>query len=333
MTSETKVVIKFNEWIKNLYQSNRLPVPEYALEIVRAQIHKRYGSTNLSDLNETKIARLLREINFEEFYGKELEILQSLESKAVPEISPKCKERMKQLLNDMQPAYKKHTKSANSNITFNYVMYKLCQQFEQKGILPFIKIQMSHEKLYRCDRIWHLICDDMKWYFIKSDPTICMTTPQSSPLLMGLGLNVNVQLDRDLEPWAQDELIKLHKGIEKKLSLEQLAVGHNRSLKNIETKLKELVTEYHESKTHNLESIKTLTGLPEDVIVDTISRYETRKSRSPQEKEKPREVKETKERQLESPNKKSNQQSDSKEMLEVLKDIQSMMRYMLNKYG
>jgi len=328
MTSETKVVIKFNDWIKNLYQCNRLPVPEYALEIVRAQINKRYGSTNLSDMNETKIARLLREINFEEFYGKELEILQSLESKAVPEISPKCKERMKQLLNDMQPAYKKHTKSANSSITFNYVMYKLCQQFEQKGILPFIKIQMSHEKLYKCDRIWHLICDDMKWYFIKSDPTICITTPQSSPLLMGLGMNVNVQLDRDLEPWAQDELLKLHKGIEKKLSLEQLAVGHNRSLKNIETKLKELVTEYHESKTHNLESIKTLTGLPEDIIVDTISRHEIRKSRSPQEKEKVKEVKES------LPSKKSQtQHSDSKEMLEVLKDIQSMMRYMLNKYG
>jgi hypothetical protein len=230
----------------------------------------------------------------------------------------------------MQPAYKKHTKSANSSITFNYVMYKLCQQFEQKGILPFIKIQMSHEKLYKCDRIWHLICDDMKWYFIKSDPTICITTPQSSPLLMGLGMNVNVQLDRDLEPWAQDELLKLHKGIEKKLSLEQLAVGHNRSLKNIETKLKELVTEYHESKTHNLESIKTLTGLAEDIIVDTISRHEIRKSRSPQEKEKEK----IKERLQESPSKKSQtQHSDSKEMLEVLKDIQSMMRYMLNKYG
>ena len=75
MTSETKVVVKFNQWIKNLYQSNKLPIPEYATEIVRAQIHKRYGSTNISDMNDTKIARLLREINFEEYYGKEAEIL------------------------------------------------------------------------------------------------------------------------------------------------------------------------------------------------------------------------------------------------------------------
>jgi hypothetical protein len=115
MTSELKVVAKFNEWIKALYQLNALPVPDYALEIIRAQIHKRYGA--LTDMNESKIARVLRDINFEEFYNKEPEILQSLEMKAVPEISPKFKERIKQILIDMQPAYQKHTRT--SRISFN----------------------------------------------------------------------------------------------------------------------------------------------------------------------------------------------------------------------
>jgi len=328
MTSETKVVVKFNEWIKNLYQANKLPVPEYAIEIVRAQINKRYGSTNISDLNDTKIARLLREINFEEYYGKEAEILQALDTKAIPDISHKCKERMKQLLNDMQPAYLKHSK--NSHISFNYVMYKICQQFEQKALLPFIKLNISPEKLYKYDRVWHLICDEMKWYFIKSDPTICSTTPQSTPLLMGLGMNVNVQLDRDLETWSDVEVLKLQKGIEKQLSLEQLAVGHNRSLKNIESKLKALAIEYHESKEHSLESIKTLTGLPEETIVDAISRHETRKSRVPVVKNPILPL----EKECESPRPTKRKSSeDMKEVLEVLKDIQTMMRYLVNKHG
>lgn len=327
MTSETKVVVKFNEWIKNLYQSNKLPIPEYATEIVRAQIHKRYGSTNISDMNDTKIARLLREINFEEYYGKEAEILQALDVKAIPEISHKCKERMKQLLNDMQPAYQKHSK--NSHISFNYVMYKICQQFEQKALLPFIKLNISHEKLYKYDRVWHLICDEMKWYFIKSDPTICTTTPQSTPILMGLGMNVNVQLDRDLEEWLPEEVLKLQKGIEKQLSLEQLAVGHNRSLKNIESKLKGLAITYHESKEHNIESIKTLTGLPEETIVDAISRHETRKSRMPAVKN---QIVEKEVSESPKPAKRKSSE-DMKEVLEVLKDIQTMMRYLVNKHG
>jgi hypothetical protein len=139
---------------------------------------------------------------------------------------------------------------------------------------------------------------------------------------MGLGVNVNLQLDRDLEEWSAVEMLKLQKGIEKNLSLEQLAVGHNRSLKNIEAKLKSLAITYHESKTHNIESIKTLTGLSEETIVDAISRYETRKSRMPvlEISESPKPVK-----------RKSSE--DMKEMLEVLKDIQTMMRYLVNKHG
>jgi hypothetical protein len=237
---------------------------------------------------------------------------------------------MKQLLNDMQPAYQKHSK--NSHISFNYVMYKICQQFEQKALLPFIKLNISHEKLYKYDRVWHLICDEMKWYFIKSDPTICSTTPQTTPLLMGLGMNVNVQMDRDLEEWSATEILKLQKGIEKQLSLEQLAVGHNRSLKNIESKLKALAIEYHESKEHSLESIKTLTGLLEETIVDAISRHETRKSRAPALKNIIQPIEKEKESESPRPAKRKSSE-DMKDVLEVLKDIQTMMRYLVNKHG
>lgn len=272
MTSEEKVVAKFNEWLKQLYQTQSA-IPDYAMDIVRTQIHKRYGVT--VDMNEAKVARILRDIEFVDYYGKESEIMASLDAKAIPEITPKCREKMKQLLIGMQPAYQKH--SRKNNISFNYVMYKLCQQFDQKALLPYLKINISHEKLYRYDRTWHLICDDMKWFFIKSDPTICTQTPQQSPLL--LSLKSTDPVDRDLEIWDSLETEKLQKGIENKLTLEQLSIGHNRSIKNIEAKLKSLVTMYHDSKMHDLESIKTLTGLSELVIIDAISRHEFKKNK------------------------------------------------------
>jgi hypothetical protein len=204
-------------------------------------------------------------------------------------------------------------------------MYKKCKKIELKDLLDCIKLELSHEKLYKYDRIWHLICTDMKWYFIKSDPTICITTPQASPLLMGLGLNVNIQLDRDLEPWTPEELLKLTKGIEKKLTHEQIAVGHNRSLKNIENKLKEQVIIYHETNSHNIENIKLLTGLSEEVIIDAISRHEMRKGRT---------IKKSiiQERSPVDP-KEATKNSDMKMILDVLKDIQTMMRYLVNKHG
>lgn len=315
-----KVVAKFNEWIKYMYQSSsKPPVPEYALEIVRAQLGKRYGN---SEINLIMVARALREINFEMYYGKEDQILDALDAKAIPEISPKCQEKMKQLLVAMQPSYLKHTKQ--NHISFNYVMYKICQQFEQTAILPFIKLQISSDKLYKYDRVWHLICDEMKWFFIRSDPTLCSKTPVSTPLMLSLTGN-DIVVDRDLEEWTPEEILKLQKGIAKKLSLEQLAVGHNRSLKNVEAQLKALVINYHESKEHNLEGIKLLTGLTEEVIVDVISRYETRKSRQSTDSVVSSRTKVVPKQQQ--------QQSSQETIIEILRDIQTMMRHLVSKHG
>lgn len=334
-----KVVAKFNEWIKYMYQSNKPAVPEYALEIVRAQLSKRYGAVstvgevgtvNTSDINTNKIARALREINFEMYYGKEDQILEALDAKAIPEISPKCQEKMKQLLVAMQPSYLKH--SRQNHISFNYVMYKICQQFEQKALLPFIKLQISCDKLYRYDRVWHLICDDMKWFFIKSDPTLCSKTPVSTPLMMSLSGN-DIIVDRDLEEWTPEEILKLQKGVERKLSLEQLAVGHNRSLKNVEAQLKLLVINYHESKEHNLEGIKLLTGLAEDVIVDVISRHETRKSRQSTGSVVSSRSRLPLQQQQQQPQQQQQKQSQEETIIEILRDIQTMMRYLVNKHG
>lgn len=324
MTSEEKVVAKFNEWLKQLYQTQSA-IPDYAMDIVKTQIHKRYGDT--VDMNEAKVARILRDIEFVDYYGKEPEIMASLDAKAIPEITPKCKEKMKQLLISMQPAYQKH--SRKNNISFNYVMYKLCQQFDQKALLPYLKINISHEKLYRYDRTWHLICDDMKWFFIKSDPTICTQTPQQSPLLLSFKTNTIDQVDRDLEIWDADEIEKLQKGIAHKLTLEQLSIGHNRSMKNIEAKLKSLVTMYHDSKTHDLESIKTLTGLSEMVIVDAISRHELKKNRQQQGQSQQQQQQQQpvyqEQQQQQSPKKTKD------EILTVLKDIRHLLQLLVAK--
>jgi hypothetical protein len=320
--SEEKLIQKFNQWLHKVYEVNSPPIPQYVLEIVRTQIHKRYGMIHIPDMTETKIGRLLRDIEFTDFYGREKEILDSLEYKAIPEITTKSKEKMRQLLIAMQPTYNKHCKT--NSISFNYIMYKICQMFEQKDLLPFLKLNLTHEKLYNYDRIWHLICDDMKWYFIKSDPIICSLTPQTTPLLLGLN---GPPIDRDLENWLPEEVIRLLKGVEQGLTNEQLALGHNRSVKNIESQLKQLIIEKHEAKTHSVEELIRLTGLVEEVVVDTIMRHETRRNRSIKKKD-PKTIENT---IVPDSATNANNAETMKELLIVLKDIQGMMRYVVSK--
>lgn len=114
--------------------------------------------------------------------------------------------------------------------------------------------------------------------------------------------------------------------------MEQLAVGHNRSLKNIEAQLKVLVINYHESKEHNLEGIKLLTGLSEDVIVDVISRHETRKSRQLTGVSSKQAVAATAAAAVAAVDP-AQGQSQQETIIEILKDIQTMMRYLVNKHG
>jgi len=299
---------KFNSWLNKLYELHQPPIPQYVLEIVKTQINKRYGFLHIPDMTEAKIARLLSDIDFVDYYGKEKEILEALEFKTLPEITVKSKEKMKQYLVNMQVVFNKH----NIRLPFKYIMYKLCQQFEQKMLIPFLTLELSHEKLYKYDKIWRLISDEMRWFFIKSDTTVCKST-HSQPIL---GLK-SPSSDRNSEPWSVDEKINVLKGVSKGLTLEQIALAHNRTQKNIETQLKNIVIEKHETKTHSVEDLIKLTGLPEEVIVDAITRYETRKNR-------PLET------VIENVNEGKEKDNES-EILSVLKDIQGMLRYIVSK--
>ena len=50
----------------------------------------------------------------------------------------------------------------------SYVLHKFCELLEYDYLLPHFPLLKSREKLLQQDRIWKLICLELKWEFIKS---------------------------------------------------------------------------------------------------------------------------------------------------------------------
>ena len=48
------------------------------------------------------------------------------------------------------------------------MLHKFCQLLNLDNFLPCFQLLKSREKLHQQDRIWKLICEELRWEFIKS---------------------------------------------------------------------------------------------------------------------------------------------------------------------
>jgi hypothetical protein len=72
--------------------------------------------------------------------------------------------------------------------------------------------------------------------------------------------------------WNDDEVVQLLKEIQKKVSIDQIAVIHGRTSGGIWSRLREIAADYHFNDERSVEEIMKFTGLSEDDIKDAILR-------------------------------------------------------------
>jgi len=120
------------------------------------------------------------------------------------------------------------------------------------------------------------------------------------------------------EKWEDDEVIKLLSFIQKKYTIEDIAIQHERTVGAIRSQLRNLAAEYWFNDKRPIEEICKFTGLTKAQIEDTIKRREhiTEINR----------IKNTKKISDESV-----VQPDMKEVIARLNDIQSMLAVLIEK--
>jgi hypothetical protein len=88
------------------------------------------------------------------------------------------------------------------------------------------------------------------------------------------------------KPWGNDEIVQLLKEIQKKVSIDDIALRHKRTVGGIRSRLREIAADYYFNDERPIEQIIKYTGLSEEEILDAIERRKIRIKVSEEKQEK-----------------------------------------------
>ena len=121
------------------------------------------------------------------------------------------------------------------------------------------------------------------------------------------------------KPWKDEEIMQLLQSIQKKKSIEEIAVEHGRTVGGINSRRRELAADYHFNADRTIEEIQKFTGLTKEEVEEAIKR------RSRPKLVKSKEVVNT----LVESSKES--ATNINDVMELLKDIQAKINVVLEK--
>lgn len=78
------------------------------------------------------------------------------------------------------------------------------------------------------------------------------------------------------KPWEDDEIVQLLKEVQRKLTIDEIAIIHKRTFGGIRSRLRELAADYHFNDGRPIEQIIKFTGLSESDIKDAIEKRTTK---------------------------------------------------------
>ena len=119
-------------------------------------------------------------------------------------------------------------------------------------------------------------------------------------------------------PWETAELLQLLKEVKDKISYEDMAKAHKRTVGGITSRLRQLAYDYY-TEEKSIDEIMVITGLSKDDVVDTVTRREyTENKRAEKRAEKEKKV------LLTPPTPVKAAKSELSELQEILKTLKSL---------
>ena len=159
----------FNEWI-NQFQAKELTyLPPKLIEDLKTDL-KKQKITKKSDITHKKIKELLKKLGYNKYYEHIPYITTIVNGVAPPIITKELEDKLRNMFHMVQKPFEKVCPGSRTNfLSYSYILYKFCELLSADEYLNFFPLLKSREKLVDHDRIWKLICNELKWEFI---PTI-----------------------------------------------------------------------------------------------------------------------------------------------------------------
>jgi hypothetical protein len=163
-----KKINHLNEWLAQFQAKETTEIPPAVLDQIRTELRKE-RITDMGKLKPSKLKEVLKKLKLSRCYDHVAHILNRLNGISAPVLSREVEEKLRVMFKEIQFSFVKHCPKKRSNfLSYSYVLYKFCELLELDEYLPCFPLLKSREKLYMQDKIWQLICNDMRWQFIRT---------------------------------------------------------------------------------------------------------------------------------------------------------------------
>ena len=163
-----KRINHFNEWLAQFQAKESTEIPEDIFQAILEELKKERIS-NVETIKPTKIREILKKLRFTNFYEHVPYILNRINGKTAPVMPREVEEKLRFMFKEIQSSFVKHCPKNRSNfLSYSYVLYKFCELLELDNYLQCFPLLKNRDKLYNQDKIWQLICNDLRWEFIRS---------------------------------------------------------------------------------------------------------------------------------------------------------------------
>lgn len=115
-----------------------------------------------------RVRTFLQTAGYSKMFAHIPQIISILTQRAPPRFTEEQKEVMVNIFLEVQEPYERHKGDRSNFVAYGYVTYKICELLGLYEFLPLLS-KLDEKNLLKADRIWKMVCKDLRYRFI---PTI-----------------------------------------------------------------------------------------------------------------------------------------------------------------
>ena len=161
-----KRINHYSEWLNQIQGKETTEIPPQLYDNIMNEI--KILRIRLNELTPDIVKEILKRLDCNKYYEHIPHIINKLNGKPMPILSPDLEERLKQMFKQTQTPFLKYSQNRKNFLSYSVVIHKFLQLLGHDELLVYFPLLKSREKLAEQDKIWKQICNDLGWEFIPS---------------------------------------------------------------------------------------------------------------------------------------------------------------------
>lgn len=158
----------FREWLNQFRAIETTNIPDEVYDKIMNEI-KKEKIKDLKVITYEKIKKILKKIGFTKYYEHSYHILNKITGIPPPTLSNELVRELEKMFRQIQEPFSKVCPEERVNfLRYSYVIRKFLELLEEESLIKHFPLLKSREVLYKQDKIWKAICNQLNWTYYAS---------------------------------------------------------------------------------------------------------------------------------------------------------------------